>query len=269
MHVLGLFLRFIAEIVQQQQQACAHHGNGGRLQAQRVGQNEAGDDQRKHDHRLFEQGRVGDRLAFSVLHHARPRLVIGDHVPAPYQPDHNQRHDHDEGRDGRQVDQEIIEAEPHRRADHDVGRIADEGRRAPDIGSEYFGEQERVGVEMQFLGDQQGHRCDQQHRGHVVEQRGEHGGHHRKHQQDAPGARLHLFRGPYGDVLEYPATAGDGHDHHHARQQSQGVEIHAVDRLILVQDAQRDHQGGAQPGHDGAVDPLGYDQQVGQDKEDG
>jgi hypothetical protein len=53
---------------------------------------------------------------------------------------------------------------------------------------------------------------------------------------------------------------------HHPREQTQGVEIHPRDRLLLIQHPCRDHQAGTQPGHDGTVYPFGNNNGIGRDK---
>ena len=94
-------------------------------------------------------------------------------------------HQHDDDH-RRQVIDEVVEVEPDQRADQDVGRIADQGGGAADVGGEDLGEQEGIGRNLELAGDGQRHRHDQQHGGDVVEQRRQQRGDHLQQQQDAP-----------------------------------------------------------------------------------
>src|SRR5205807_3036776 len=56
--------------------------------------------------------------------------------------------------------------------------------------------------------------------------------------------------------------------HHHPGQQRDRVEIDAADRLVLAQDAGDDHRTGPEHRDDRPVDPIGDDQDVGQQEQD-
>ena len=79
-------------------------------------------------------------------------------------------HDQD---DRGQMDDEGVEGEAGGRADQDIGRIADQGRRAADIGAQHLAEEEGEGRQLELIGDDEGDRRDQQHRRHIVQSGGE------------------------------------------------------------------------------------------------
>jgi hypothetical protein len=91
---------------------------------------------------------------------------------------------------------------------------------------------------FKLLGDHQRHRDHQQHRGDVVEERRHHRGDDGQHGENAGRVGLHLLRRPDGEVLEHAGLPGDRDDDHHPDQQADGVEVDALDRLLLCQDAE-------------------------------
>jgi len=115
--------------------------------------------------------------------------------------------DHDDHR--REVNHEIVKREPDLRADHDVGRIADQGGGAADVGGENLADQERIGRNFELLGDGEGDRNDQQDRRHVVEKRGKHRRRDLQQQQDAGRMRACRLGRPDGDVLEHARAPRD------------------------------------------------------------
>ena len=68
---------FLPMFVIEQQERRPEHGDGRRLQAQRVGEQEGHDDQSEHGEGLLQQGHVGDRLALPEAHDVRATLVAG------------------------------------------------------------------------------------------------------------------------------------------------------------------------------------------------
>jgi hypothetical protein len=177
------------------------------------------------------------------------------------------RHHHDDHR--REVNDESVEVEPGERADHDIGRIADQGCSAADIGREYFREQERIRRDVELLGDGERYWHDQEHRRHVVEQRGHDGGGELQQQQDAGGTGLGLLRRPYGQIFEHAGAARDRHQDHHAGKQPDGVPIDAFERLVLVQRADDDHHRRAEQRDDRPVELVPDDDGVGDAQDDG
>ena len=65
------------------------------------------------------------RAASSTCMLAAPDQVVDQHLGGQDDDDHR-----------RQVDDEVVERQAGRRADDDVGRVADQGRRAADVGGE-------------------------------------------------------------------------------------------------------------------------------------
>ena len=163
---------------------------------------------------------------------------------------------------------EVVEGEADLRADQDVGRIADQGGGAADIGGEDLGEQVRIGRHFQRVADRERHRNDQQHRGDVVEQGRQYRGGDLQEEQDAGRMRLGELRRPHRQILEHAGAARDRHQDHHAGKQADGIEVDAVDRLFLVEHADQDHHAGADQRDDRAVDLLRHDGGVG-DGQDG
>ncbi len=164
---------------------------------------------------------------------------------------------------------EIVEGQAGGGTDHDVGRVADQGRRAADVGGEDHREQIGIRLDLEFLGDQQGDRHDQQHGGDVVQERRGHRRDQRDHHQNAPGVGVDLLGRPDRQKLEDAGLAGDGDDQHHADQQADGVEVDAANGGFLIEDAEHDHQSRRQQRDDGAVDLLGHHHHVGEREQDG
>ena len=182
--VRGL-LGVMRPVVEQHQNGGAEHGDGGRLQMQRPRQHEGDHDDGEHGERLLEQHPVLDRIRRIHRHHPRLGVVRRLEILAPEEMDDQRLHHHDDDDHRRQVIDEIVEGEADLRADQDVGRIADQGGGAADIGGEDFREQIRVGRDLQRAADGERHRHDQQHRGDVVEEGREHGGGDLQDEQDA------------------------------------------------------------------------------------
>ena len=168
-----------------------------------------------------------------------------------------------------EVDDEVVEAEAGGGADDDVRRVADQGRRAADVGGEDLDEEERVGRELELLGDHQGDRRDEQHGGDVVEQRRDHRGDHGEQGHDRRRMAPRQLGRQDRQVLEHAAAPRQRDQQHHADEQRQRVEILAGDGLALVDDAEADHQRAAEQRHDRAVDPLDHDRGVGRDQQQG
>jgi hypothetical protein len=76
--------------------------------------------------------------------------------------------------------------------------------------------------------------------------------------------RLGVFN---GNVLEYPRRLHDVDDHHHADQKKYDIPVHAevdgMEGLILGEDPENDHQGGAEDRHNGFMDFFRDDQGIG------
>ena len=200
-----------------------------------------GDHGGQYHKRLPEQGPVDDGLFRAHPHDERPARRRRSERSSPEQMNHERLHRHDHHDHRREVDDEGVEVEADKRADQDIGGIADQGRRAADIGGEHFGEQERIGRDVELLGDRERHRHHQQHRRHVVEQRRYDGGGDLQQQKDAGGVRLRFLRRPDREIFEHPGAARDRHQDHHAGEQPDRVPVDALEGLVLVERPDDDH----------------------------
>ena len=90
---------------------------------------------------FFQQSRVGNRLFFIETHDGGAGAQGGFQVAAVHQPQHGGDGQHGDEGDRRHVVDKFTEAEIVFRADDDVRRIADEGCRATNIGSEDGGKE--------------------------------------------------------------------------------------------------------------------------------
>ena len=218
----------------------------------------------EHRQRLLQQYLVDDGRPGAHPHDQCAARRCGMHGAAPQHVDHHRlrRHHHDDH--GREVDDEGVEVETGERADQDVGRVADQRGGAADIGGEDLREQERIGRHVELAGDCERHRHDQQHRGHIVEERREHGGGELQQQQNAGGIGLGLLRRPDRERLEHAGAARDRHQDHHAGEEPDGVPVDALQRLGLVERADDDHRGCAEQRHDRSVELVPDDDRVGE-----
>ncbi|HWZ09479.1 MAG TPA: hypothetical protein VNW48_00135 [Xanthobacteraceae bacterium] len=142
-----------------------------RLEPQRPGEHE-GDEHRGHcQGRAPQQHPIGDHPPCIHAHDEGPAFRARTHVAAPGEMNHDRLQDHHHERRRRDVDDEAVEIETGLRADHDVGRIADQRRGAADVGGEHLGEQKRIGFKVELLGDDERHRHDQKNGADVVEER--------------------------------------------------------------------------------------------------
>ena len=248
----------------QQEQGGAEHGDGGGLLADIMREDETGDNQRQHQQGLPQQAAVGDGVGLVVVHHALACIGACLQVTSPDQVDGQQHGGQEQGDNRPEIEQEVVEAQPDGRADHDVGRVTDQRGGPADIGRENLGKQVGVGLHIQRVGDKQRDRRDQQHGRDIVQQGRQHGCYQRQHDQDSPRACLDLLGRPDGQELEDARLARDGHDDHHAGQQADGVEVDALQRRLLGQHTTQHHESRGYHGDDGAVDAFAHDEQVGQ-----
>lgn len=109
--------------------------------------------QDNHYHAFYEQGPVLDGLGFVQPQDNLPGLLGHLELPAVDKVeagDGGQHHQQDR-RTGAQ--NEVVEAEPGGAADHDVGRVANEGGGTPDVGRQDLGHEEGDWVQLQHVGD--------------------------------------------------------------------------------------------------------------------
>ena len=167
-------------------------------------------------------------------------------------------HENEDAHDHSQNDQyhrpriqnKVGKTQTGRTADHDVGGVADQGAGAADVGGHNLGQQERHRVDVQNLSNCNGHRADQQHRGHVIQKGGEHRGDDGKDRQNGHGLAPGQLGRPDGDVLKQARALYHGHKEHHTNQDPDGVQVHIVGSCLNGKHVgeQQDHRSG-QSGH--------------------
>ena len=245
----------------------AGHGDGRRLETQRAVEHEAHDGEAQHRERPFQDDRVFDLrgnidgVEVFFIHLARVELLMEEQDHR----DHRKYGGDDDS--GRQIDHEVIEIEVRRRADHDVRRVADHEGRAADVGHEDLPDEDRHGGDLHHAAEGQGHRRDEERRRDGIDEgRGnarDDGEQHEEHPRVA-AARLHR---PEGHRFKEARPLHHGDEHHHARQQAEGIEVDVLfQRRVLRDEAAVDHQPAACKGADRTGDLLRHDPQVGQKK---
>ena len=162
-----------------------------------------------------------------------------------------EHHEHDgqnHAHDRRVDDDEVEERVASGRADHDVRRIADEGRRAADVRRHDFNHEERNRVHLEQLANGKRHGADEQHRGDVVEECRKHGREQHIHNHDVPRVTLGDMGGFDGQVAEHARLLHDGHEQHHAEQHANGVEVNMRHSLVERHNVRKKQHGCATNG---------------------
>ena len=145
-------------------------------------------------------------------------------IVAPAVPDQDHHH---EGAGHRQVVDEVHEAEagPWIGPDQDVGRVADQGRRAADVGRHHHGQKEGGPVDPEPPRHLRGHRVGEDHGGDVVEDRRQHAG----EPQDQPRRPAGIAARALEQAVDRPGKDVGGLEHadqrHHGEQQQDDVEV--------------------------------------------
>jgi len=209
---------------------------------------------------------VCDRLGFVQVEN--PVLVPGEMQLSAEQ---DQQYDHGaepNGHHGRDhVDQEGVEVESRGAADHDVWRVAHQGRHAANVGEHGLGHQVGRRIEPEHAGDQHGEWGKDDHRGHVVQEHRQHADRQGKIDEEPPGRGRRQLGEPDRQVLEAPGGPQQGHQEHHAEQQQHGVRVDRRNGLLLGIEADHladpHHDHGAEQGRAGTVQTLREDQGVG------
>jgi hypothetical protein len=142
-------------------------------------------------------------------------------------------------------------------------RVADQRRRAADIGGEHFGDQERKGRDLQLAGDGKRHRRHQQHRADIVEDCGDEERHQLNQQEKRGWMRAGKLRRAYGGILKHARALGDRGDDHQPGERADGVPVDALERLGLVERAGQHRNASGDQRDDGAVDPVPDDDRIG------
>ena len=207
----------------------------------------------------------GGRLDQAVEIDAAPQVLAEEQTDEP-----DQHHQQDQAQRQR-VDQEVVEGQVRPAGHDDVGRVGDQRRGAADVGGQ--DERDQVGhrAQPQPLADRQRHRRDQQHRGHVVEDRRERRGDQDQQRRQAGRSATGLLDRPQGEELEQARLLEDADDHHHPEEQEDDVPVDpglmTEEGRLGIDDPERHHRGDATQGGGDAVDTLGGDEAVGDDED--
>ena len=229
------------------------------LYAERAVGHEARDDERDHDDALAQEDGVLDLLA---LVEARERVfvrVVDAELTAEQEVEEGEHRGEREQRRRGVVEDEVDERVARRRADHDVGRVADERRRAADVGGHDLGEEERHRVDVEQAAHRDGHRPDEQDRRHVVEQGREHRGQADEQHHDVPGVALREARALDGEVLEDAREPHHGDEEHHAQEHAERVEVDVLHSRVEADHVEDEQDHRADDGDERAVHLLRHD----------
>jgi hypothetical protein len=125
----------------------------------------------------------------------------------------------------------------------------------------------RNGRDVEHLGDQDRDRSDQEHRRDIVEQRRCDGREDGEPEQYPPTVAPRSLRDLDGDIAEDAGFLYHADEKHHARQESDRVKVDPREGPSLGHDPEHDEQHGSHDGDLGAVDSLGDDENVGNEKD--
>jgi hypothetical protein len=121
------------------------------------------------------------------------------------------------------------------RPDHDVRRIADQGRRSADVRREDLDQNERHSRDPQQIGQKQRHRYDKQDRRQVVEKCRQHGRGTGEQEDQTEWAPLRELRDPQRDVGEHTRALRQRDQDHHPDQQPERFPVDRLDSLVDVE----------------------------------
>ena len=128
-----------------------------------------------------------------------------------------------------------------------------------------------TGADTQLPAHRERHRRDQQHRGHVVQQGRGAGRHQDQQDQESAGPPPGQLRRVDRQVLERAGPPHYPDDQHHPEQQEDDIPVDAglpgVERLLGVDDPEREDQRSPPERGSHPVDPLGGDQDVHADED--
>ena len=128
-----------------------------------------------------------------------------------------------------------------------------------------------AGGQPQSAAHREGHRCDEQHAGDVVEDRRDGGADQHQQDQQPVGMPAGLPGRPQCQELEEPGLLEDADDDHHPEEQEDDVPVDAgvwsKNADLGVDEADHDHRGHAAEGGGDPVDPLGRDEGVADDED--
>ena len=229
------------------------------LDAERAVGHEAHDDEGDHDDALAQEDRVLDLLPLVEVSERVLVRVVDAELSAEEQVEQREHHGEREQRRRSVVEDEVDEGVARRRADHDVGRVADQRRRAADVGGHDLGEEERHRVDVEQAAHRDGHGADEQDRRHVVEQGREQRGQADEEHHDVPGVALREPRALDGEVLEDARELHHGDEEHHAQKDAERVEVDVAHGLVEGYDMDDEQDHRADDGDERAVHLLRHD----------
>ena len=201
-------------------------------------------------------------LDLLALVEARERVfvrAVDVELPAEQQVEQTEHRGEREQRRRGVVEDEVDERVARRRADHDVGRVADESGRAADVGGHDLGEEERHRVDVEQAAHRDGHGADEQDRRHVVEKCREQRGQADEEHHDVPGVALREARALDGEVLEDAREPHHGDEEHHAQKHAERVEVDVAHGLVEGDDVDDEQDHRADDGDERAVHLFRHD----------
>ena len=200
---------------------------------------------------------VLDRTGRIERHHVGTcsRLVRLEPRPINAVEQSGDRHEADRG-DRREVDDEVQERQVGRAGYEDVRRVADERRRAADVGHDDLDDHQWNRVDVERVREQERDRDDKQNGGEVVEKGREHGGRHRERYDDRERSATRQLSSANRQPVVDTGCLGEPDHEHHPGQKPDRVEVDRRDRVLLVDRLGEQHQRRADQRHLGAVEAL-------------
>ncbi len=194
-------------------------------------------DDAQEPHAPAQEARILDGVSWPQAQQRFLEMRRHLHPSSIKQPETAQIYGHDDDDDGPEDDEKLQIAQFRLAGDHIVGRISHQCGRSPDIGRDRFHDQKRHRIQLKPVGNGQGDRRHQEHRGDIVEHGRQHGGDDGQQCEHAKGLRPRALRGPDGQDLKEPCAADNIHDDHHADQEKDDVIVDAellrIERFVL------------------------------------
>mmetsp|Transcript_26340 Transcript_26340/g.40577 ORF Transcript_26340/g.40577 Transcript_26340/m.40577 type:complete len:421 (-) Transcript_26340:629-1891(-) len=168
----------VVHVERHQQPHGPHDRDPGRVKMGDRVKEEGADDTRQHRAALHQQPAVRDGVHLLELRDVHDEGALDSVAEVPGQEvEHRWRRD---DHTGAEVEEEVVEVEVlgEHVANDDVGRVADHGGRAADVGEDGLADEEGARVDVHELAQLARHGRDQQDRRHVVEERRQDRRHH-------------------------------------------------------------------------------------------
>ena len=229
------------------------------LQAERAVGHEADDHEDDHGDADVQQAAVLDVVVLVELHDGLTVLLVCRDLTAVHDVEQADDGSQDDDDRRRIVGDEVGEGVTRGRADHDVGRVADERCRAADVRCQDLRHEERHRVYVEQAAHGDGHGTDEQHGGNVVQEGGQHSREQHEQHHDGPRVALRHARALDGQKLEHARLLHHGHEQHHAEQHAERVEVDVPDSRFERHDVQDEQQHGTGDGDKRAMHLLGHD----------